>query len=246
MKRCPKCSRRYDDTLSFCLEDGTPLGLERDSDPTIASPRMNQPRAQWTARPTVERVARPSYRFALIGVVIILAMILGGAAVALLYHLNKWPIANNENGSTPGVTPDRKSSSTVVPTSSPKAEPTVGVNISGDWTIVNTVESTSYPAYANLRLAYHVIINQTGSTFTGDGEKRSESGRELDPAERTPIHIVGSVNENVLRATFTEEGQRRTTSGTFIWTITQGGNRLNGTFASTAAKSSGPSVATRN
>lgn len=33
MKRCPKCNRKYDDdTLRFCLEDGSPLFDERDSE----------------------------------------------------------------------------------------------------------------------------------------------------------------------------------------------------------------------
>lgn len=33
MKRCPKCNRKYnDETLRFCLEDGTPLFDARDSD----------------------------------------------------------------------------------------------------------------------------------------------------------------------------------------------------------------------
>src|SRR5882762_6486504 len=43
MKRCPTCNRSFDDdTLSFCLEDGTPLvrdGASRaDSQETIVSP----------------------------------------------------------------------------------------------------------------------------------------------------------------------------------------------------------------
>lgn len=44
MKRCPTCKRAFDDdTLSFCLEDGTPLVAERegrsDSQETLVSPR---------------------------------------------------------------------------------------------------------------------------------------------------------------------------------------------------------------
>jgi hypothetical protein len=44
MKRCPTCKRAFDDdTLSFCLEDGTPLvadlGPRPDSQETLVSPR---------------------------------------------------------------------------------------------------------------------------------------------------------------------------------------------------------------
>ena len=44
MKRCPTCKRSFeDDTLSFCLEDGTPLvteaGVRGDSQETLVSPR---------------------------------------------------------------------------------------------------------------------------------------------------------------------------------------------------------------
>ncbi len=44
MKRCPTCKRAFDDdTLSFCLEDGTPLvaevGARPDSQETLVSPR---------------------------------------------------------------------------------------------------------------------------------------------------------------------------------------------------------------
>jgi hypothetical protein len=45
MKRCPTCKRAFDDdTLSFCLEDGSPLVAEAssrsDSQETLVSPRM--------------------------------------------------------------------------------------------------------------------------------------------------------------------------------------------------------------
>lgn len=40
MKRCPSCNRAYtDDTLRFCLEDGTPLAAEETSTaPTLVTP----------------------------------------------------------------------------------------------------------------------------------------------------------------------------------------------------------------
>lgn len=57
MKRCPKCDRRYkDDTLRFCLEDGTPLSaITREEAP----PTEILPRAQPTLKASGPTV--PSY-----------------------------------------------------------------------------------------------------------------------------------------------------------------------------------------
>jgi len=58
MKRCPKCNRQYnDDTLKFCLEDGSPLapGLRAEAPPTEILPRA-QPTLK-SSGPTV-----PSYQ----------------------------------------------------------------------------------------------------------------------------------------------------------------------------------------
>src|SRR3981081_89822 len=59
MKRCPTCNRKYeDDTLKFCLEDGTALSdAARDANPpaTEILPRA-QPTLKSSADPTI-----PSY-----------------------------------------------------------------------------------------------------------------------------------------------------------------------------------------
>jgi len=58
MRRCPKCNRQYnDDTLKFCLEDGSPLApsMREDAPPTEILPR-GQPTLR-SSGPTV-----PSYQ----------------------------------------------------------------------------------------------------------------------------------------------------------------------------------------
>ena len=182
-------------------------------------------------------------------VIVLLAIMLGGGAVALLYRINKWDSPNVDRTSTTSrATPDTKPSEGAPgksnhPSTTPA--PAKTPNLSGEWSLVNTIERTSYPAYANLRIGYHLVITQTGTQFTADGEKVSESGRMMADNERTPIHVTGTVDQSGASATFVEEGQRRTTSGSFEWTLTTDGKQLRGTFSSTAAKSSGPSVATR-
>lgn len=54
MKKCPQCKSIYtDDTLAFCLSDGTPLDRARDSEETVQLPVMPTIPSQ-PAFPTVE------------------------------------------------------------------------------------------------------------------------------------------------------------------------------------------------
>ena len=250
MKRCPQCRRRYgDDSLNFCLDDGSTLFAEPDSEPTLISPTVAAPLTPARITSSPSQSSTSSHRWVLLLVIVLLAVMLGGGAVALLYRINKWDSPTDGNTSkalpaSPGTKSPKPEQGKSDP---PKVEPTPAKtpSLTGEWNMVNTIETTSFPQYANLRLGYHLVISQTGTEFTAEGEKLSENGRPMDESERTPIHLTGSVDQDGATATFVEEGLRRKTSGRFVWTITADGNRLRGTFVSTAAKSSGSSVATR-
>jgi cytoskeletal protein RodZ len=249
MKRCLQCRRRFsDDTLNFCLDDGSPLAAEPDSEPTLVSPNVAVPLTPPQNRISLSpsQTSQSPYRWMLFALIVLLAVMLGGGAVAVLYRINKWdsPIESRTPPSTPETKP---SENTRDKSDRPTPEPTRAKvpNLTGEWMMVNTIEKTSYPAYTNLRLGYRLMINQTGTEFTADGEKVSENGRSMADDERTPIHVNGSVDQNGASATFVEEGLRRRTSGRFEWTITADGSQLRGTFVSTAATSSGSSLATR-
>jgi hypothetical protein len=248
MKRCPKCRRRYsDESLNFCLDDGVPLVAEPDSDPTLISPTMARPTAPST-RFSPARASQSSHRWILLAAVILLAVMLGGGAVALFYRINNRDSLTDGNNARSSPDNSAAKSLNQEPVKSPQrieATPAQAPNLSGEWNMVNTIERTSYPAYANLRIGYHLVITQTGAELTGAGEKITENGRSMADFERTPIHLTGSVDQNSVSATFVEEGQRRSTNGRLAWTLASGGNQLRGTFSSTAAKSSGSSVATR-
>ena len=173
---------------------------------------------------------------------------LGAGGVALLFGINKWysPTDGNTSQVSP-ASPEAKPTKTAPVRSDPPTTPTPakGPNLTGEWNLVNTIEETSYPQYANLRLGYRINISQTGTEFTADGEKLSENGKPMEESERTPIHVTGSIDQYTVTATFVEEGLRRKSSGRFVWTLAADGNHLRGTFVSTAAKSSGSSVAVR-
>lgn len=118
-------------------------------------------------------------------------------------------------------------------------------DLSGKWTIVNSVDTTAYGSFKNMKIGFDVSINQTGSTFTGKGRKVSENGRSLPASSRTPIQVQGSINGNRIEATFIEEGSTRKSNGKFVWRIDKGGRGLTGNFATTAARSRGKSAGTR-
>lgn len=242
MKRCGKCRRRYtDDSLNFCLEDGSTLITEPDSDPTLVAPTI----PSFIGAPP--RAARPgsvsASRLLVVGALIIIAALLGGAAVVLLYSMNGWNFPKSTNTTVSVNSPTPKLTK---PSLSPTVQATPQIpDLSGDWDLVNTIERTSFPAYTNLRLGYHLSIRQSGTEFTAEGEKYAENGVTMDQSERTAIHVNGSVGYDNVSATFVEEGMRRKTSGTFEWKLSSAGNQLRGVFFSTAAKSSGLSVAMR-
>jgi predicted lipid-binding transport protein (Tim44 family) len=118
-------------------------------------------------------------------------------------------------------------------------------DLSGKWNVVNSVETTAYSPFKNMKIGFDLSIDQTGSTFTGRGRKISENGRSLPANSRTPIQVKGSINGDRIEATFIEEGSSRKSAGKFVWRIDRAGRGLTGTFGSTAARSSGKSAAIR-
>lgn len=118
-------------------------------------------------------------------------------------------------------------------------------DLTGNWRVVNTVSTTRYASFQNLQIGFAVSIDQQGTTFTAKGQKISENGRTLPANSRTPIELKGFIKGDRIEATFSEQGEARRSSGRFIWKFDRRGDGLQGTFASTAAGSSGRSTARR-
>jgi len=92
MKTCPTCYRKYaDDSLAFCLDDGSPLSISYDSEathvipqPTIVSVPLQaqQPRGQTLSSQAISNRGKTNpLLYVVIG---LLALIAGGGLVALL------------------------------------------------------------------------------------------------------------------------------------------------------------------
>jgi Domain of unknown function (DUF4388) len=193
-----------------------------------------------------EPPSRSPYR---IGLMLALMLVLtAAAAFAVVYKFRQ------RNAVASVATTAAPSSAPVAATpvaATPVAEPVKQTNdegtppaqdLTGKWTVVNTVEKTSYQSFKNLQIGFDLSINQNGNGFTGKGEKVSENGRSLPAGSRTPILVKGSIEGDRVEATFSEQGVTRKTNGRFVWRIDKAG-ALTGTFVSTAAAASGKSAA---
>jgi hypothetical protein len=167
-----------------------------------------------------------------------MVIIAAAIAVALMYRMRQSAGSPEPVAQTPTAAPaDIPQQPTTNATTSGVAD------LTGNWTVVNTVEQTSYQAYKNMRVGFNVSINQSGRDFTGRGEKISENGRSLPAAGRTPIEVKGTIDGDKVEATFSESGAVRKTNGRFVWRIDESNGGLTGTFVSTAARTSGKSAA---
>ncbi|HEY0512542.1 MAG TPA: PBP1A family penicillin-binding protein [Thermoanaerobaculia bacterium] len=118
-------------------------------------------------------------------------------------------------------------------------------DLSGWWEVTNTIQSTNYPAYKGLRLTYRVQLEQDGDRITGRGQKWAEDGGPVSAGARSPISVTGRIDGRRVILQFTERGARRSTNGSFSWIVTADAGALHGSFQSTAADTSGGSVARR-
>lgn len=119
-------------------------------------------------------------------------------------------------------------------------------DLSGAWLVTNTIQETSRGAFRGLRIRFRVELRQDGSRLTGRGRKFTVDDRPVAPGERTPIELEGEINDRQVVLRFVEHGRWRTTRGAFRWWISPDGDRLVGSFGSTAAASTGASSARRD
>ena len=192
---------------------------------------------------------RSRFSYATAIMVAALAVAIMAAASVLLFKdrsRSASAVATTAQSSAPLAAPVLQQAEPAVVESAPsRSVPSASQDLSGKWSIVNTVETTSYRSYKNLKVGFDLSINQTGTSLTGSGRKISENGRTLPADSRTPIQLKGTIKGDRIEATFFENGVARKTNGRFVWRVDRAGRGLTGTFASTAARSRGKSAATR-
>ena len=223
--------------------------------PVTAPPHVTVAELPNTPPPPASRFSYPA-----VIALAVLAMAVIAAAAVLINRFNdslsSKVVASVESPSRPA--PARQPESPgVQPSATNPVPPTAAVNedkkplkavrdLSGKWSVVNSIDTTAYGSYKNMKIGFDLSINQTGSTFTGNGHKVSENGRRLAANSRTPIQVKGSINGDRIEATFIEEGTARKSNGRFVWRMDKAGRGLTGSFATSAARSSGKSAATRD
>jgi hypothetical protein len=124
MKQCPRCDRRYeDDSLRFCLDDGTSLVTGTPLEPAHEPMRVNSPPGNHEVRTEVlpgSRVAAPDREnlnlvpWLIAGAAVLLVLVMGiGLTVALITSRKSNTSGISSNGSNynangqsqPGVIP---------------------------------------------------------------------------------------------------------------------------------------------
>lgn len=257
MKYCRTCSRTYNEEARHCLDDGSLLSAVLDPEATLvrteeqswAPPKRGVAHSHLPSLPVSYRWIYPA--------VFLLTVLVGVSAGWFIYKFKKHTLSTSSDTPSympaptsgteiPGPVPEKSASISASPTPTEvSAESLETRNLNGAWSVVNTVEKTSYQSFANMRIRYRLIVSQSGTRFTAEGEKLLENGRPLPTGGRTTLHITGAVEGETIGARFVEEGAHRKTSGRFVWRLERDGTLMKGTFVSTAANSSGTSVATK-
>ena len=230
-------------------DDARPAITDDEDESTLV--RTKATPAQTEVPPRYQRrykARRPKLNYRLVFAVSVLLVALSLAAAAWLLRQEY-----REQNATPAVATVTESApqpsvaaNTTVPatTIDDKSLPATR-DLTGNWKVVNTVHTTSYRSFQEMRIGFAVSINQNGKTFTAQGQKISENGRSLPAGDRTPIQLNGVIKGDRIEATFSEQGSARKSRGRFVWKLDSAGGLLTGTFASSAARASGKSTATR-
>ena len=103
MMRCPQCNRTYsDETVLYCLDDGTLLTVSREPPETLILPQSRPtdpfPNIVLPAQSTQPQIVRQGVRPAVVYVLVaLLAMVVAGGAVALYYESGKSNTTSDAN-----------------------------------------------------------------------------------------------------------------------------------------------------
>jgi hypothetical protein len=176
MKRCPKCKRSYDDdTLRFCLEDGSPLFDARDSDapatailpgrgsPTLKSTGPTVPSYLHTGEPRAEpekRASNPLLTFGVIAIAVLLLALVGIAAVFVMRQ--GADNANVNRSATPSMKAATPDSSKDVTEANPTATP---VQPNSPLKITASASSTRMAVQANTYYASNAMDGKRNTAW---------------------------------------------------------------------------------
>lgn|ERR1044072_3041656 len=211
MKRCPKCKRSYDDdTLRFCLEDGSPLFDERDSNapatvilpaasnapateilpvrgtPTLKSSGPTVPSYQSEGARPQEPEARSSNSVLTLGVIaiaVLLLVLVGIAAVFVMRQSGE----KDSRVSTPSPSTNSSTPSTVKGDAGNSSSPVTAEQATGPIKITASASSIRLAVQANTYYASNAMDGKRSTAWIegaegwGEGEWiRFDFDREIN------------------------------------------------------------------
>lgn len=132
MKLCPQCGNRYsDDSLLYCLQDGTPLaadprtGTMSETPTVIGSDRETVPVTVVNPSPGAAAPPHRSRTGLIVAVVVgvVLLLLVGAGLGALVFMRNRSAVTVNVNTASQPSSPTPAPKPTATPTATPKASP---------------------------------------------------------------------------------------------------------------------------
>ena len=199
MKRCSKCERTYDESLTFCLVDGTVLSAPFDPQATLQNtvrstsepPPTEVLRQQPEVKPVTVK-SQPWFLYFSIAFALVVLFVVGIAWIS-------WFVANSKTRSRSDSS-DSPSTSPITPRQSPTP---VAIDISGAWR----------DAYGNTSQ-----ITQSGATFNMTGSGTACRGRYVATS-------TGTISSSRIEMTYETNYSRGQCQGT----ISPGGSRITST-----------------
>ncbi|MBK9215337.1 MAG: hypothetical protein IPM59_07005 [Chloracidobacterium sp.] len=258
MKVCPHCNAQYaDDTLSFCLDDGTPLvhGMQADT-PTVVlgetetyvarGPFVPQPsevtRVQTFDPSPPQKGANTGLTVALTALGMLLLFVVAGIAALLYMRSSPPPAANvdtnislppptpntNLNAATP-VTNSNTTSSPIPTVSLPQTNTNVNSNIS-DGPANTEIPQRVYAWKSNMEARdLDAFMDNYASTLERYYTRSGMSRSEVRSDKARAFNRFSSMRVTVSNMVVTSDGPSSATA-TFDkeWTFSGGGSSNNG------------------
>ena len=121
-------------------------------------------------------------------------------------------------------------------------------DVCGKWEFRTNIQESTHDEFIGLSVYFDVVLSQNNSGFFGSGEKIAEKSAmgkryEFEKINRVRIEITGSVKNNLFKddqviVHWVEHGRKRDTS-TYLNLTVIDKDTMQGSFASTAADSTG-------
>ena len=178
MKRCPQCNREYtDDSLRFCLEDGTPLSASRTSfepPPTEVLPARPRP-TESSSEPTIlaypgtqgmrppQDASRRSNSILIAAVIAIVLLLIVLVAIAAFYVIQHSGPINSNQANAESPSPQRPTPQPAT-TGNVDVTPTPAVN-SGPLQITASASSVRLAVQANTYYAANAIDGKSSTAW---------------------------------------------------------------------------------